>query len=242
MPNSNTIQAVLFDMDETLLIHDRNFRELTVDLFTPFAGQLPGIEYEKFAKTLWPRAVDMWHMMHDGAIPGSVARQYTLLNTLRHLEADLDLATPMMDLWDELFVSNTRLMPDTESVLAELRSKGLRLGIVTNGYSDVQHRKIEHHQLEPMVDFVLVSEDAKSHKPDPGIFKQALKRAGTPADATMFVGDMPNTDIEGALATGMIPVLMDPKDTHKDGLPENRKPTYRIRALEELLPLLNGST
>jgi putative hydrolase of the HAD superfamily len=236
----NTIQAVLFDMDETLLIHDRNFRELTADLFTAFEQQLPDIEYEKFAKALWTKAVDMWHMMYDGVVPGTVARRYTILNTLRQLEADLDLTNPMMETWDELFVSNTRMMPDAESVLAEMRSKGLRLGIVTNGYSDVQHQKIKQHQLEPMVDFVLVSEDAKSHKPDPGIFEQALKRAGTPAAATMFVGDMPNTDIEGALATGMIPVLMDPKDTHADGLPKHREPHFRIRTLEELLPLLSG--
>lgn len=234
------IKAVLFDMDETLLSHARNFRALTVDLYRPFEDRLPGIDYDKFAKTLWPKAVDMWHMMYDGVLPGSVARRYTVTNTLRQLEADLDLSKPMMELWDELFITNTSLMPDAESVLAELRGEGIRLGIVTNGYSDVQHRKIEHHRLGTMVDFVLVSEDAKSHKPDPGIFEQALTLAGTAADATMFVGDMPQTDIEGALAAGMIPVLIDPNDKHTNGLPQHREPRYRIRALQELLTLVNG--
>jgi len=233
------IKAVLFDMDETLLSHARNFRELTVDLFGPFEDQLSDVPYEKFAKVLWPKAIDMWHMMYDGVLPGSIARRYTITNTLRHLEADLALAEPMMNLWDELFVTNTSMMPDAEAVLSQLRNDGIRLGIVTNGYSEVQHRKISHHQLELMVDFVLVSEDAKSHKPDPGIFQQALTLAGTDPGATMFVGDMPQTDIEGALATGMIPVLIDPKDTHSKGLPDHREPRYRIRALQELLKLLD---
>ncbi len=236
-----SIKSVLFDMDETLLSHGRDFRELTNDLFKEFENKLNGIEFTRFSKTLWPKAVDMWFMMYDGVLPGAIARQYTITNTLRQLEVDLDLAEPMMERWDELFVTNTSMMDDAESVLAELRAGGIRLGIVTNGYSEVQHRKIDHHGLEPMVDFVLVSEDAQSHKPDPGIFENALQRAGTAPENTMFVGDTPHTDIEGALATGMIPVLIDPKDAHTEGLPVHQEPHHRIRGLKELLTILNGS-
>jgi putative hydrolase of the HAD superfamily len=147
----------------------------------------------------------------------------------------------MMTFWDELFVTNTSLMPDAESVLAELRGAGLRLGIVTNGYSEVQHRKISHHGLEPMVDFVIVSEDARSHKPDAGIFAHALEMARTAPHETIFVGDTPHTDIEGALAAGMIPVLIDPKGAHTEGLPDHQVPHHRIRELKELLALVNGA-
>lgn len=235
------IKSVLFDMDETLLSHARDFRELTADLFAAFEDRLNGVEYTRFSKTLWPKAVDMWFMMYDGVLPGSIARRYTITNTLRQLEVDLDLTEPMMNHWDELFVTNTTMMPDAESVLAELRNGGMRLGIVTNGYSEVQHRKISHHGLAPMVDFVLVSEDAQSHKPDPGIFHNALRLAETAPGETVFVGDTPHTDIEGARATGMIPILIDPKNTHAEGLPEHREPHHRIRALKELLPLLHGA-
>jgi putative hydrolase of the HAD superfamily len=241
MYQSTPIKSVLFDMDETLLSHARDFRALTADLFTQFQDRLNGVEYDRFAKTLWPKAVDMWFMMYDGVLPGAVARRYTITNTLRQLEADLELTGPMMKVWDELFVTNTSLMPGAESVLAELRGAGIRTGIVTNGYSEVQHGKIRYHGLEPQVDFVLVSEDAGSHKPHHGIFEQALEQAGTQPEQTVFVGDTPHTDIEGARAIGMIPVLIDPKDNHKDNLPDHQTPDLRIKELNELLALVNGS-
>jgi putative hydrolase of the HAD superfamily len=241
MASSTSIKSVLFDMDETLLIHARDFRELTADLFAQFEDRLGGIDYQRFAKTLWPKAVDMWFMMYDGVLPGAVARRYTITNTLRQLEADLELTEALMAAWDELFVTNTSLMPDADTVLAELRSAGIRLGIVTNGYSEVQHSKIRHHGLEPKVDFVLVSEDAGSHKPDRGIFEKALEHAGTAPHETVFVGDTPHTDIEGARAIGMIPVLIDPKGSHDENLPDHQTPHHRIKELSELLALVNNS-
>jgi putative hydrolase of the HAD superfamily len=240
MSAGRSIQAVLFDMDETLLSHARDFRALTADLFTRFEDRLNGADFEKFSKALWPKAVDMWFLMYDGVLPGSVARQYTIVNTLRQLNCDLELAGDMMSYWDNLFIENTSLMDDAENVLRKLRDAGLRLGIVTNGYSEVQHNKIKRHGLEPMVDFVIVSEDAQSHKPDLQIYEHALERAGTAAEATIFVGDTPHTDIEGAINAGMISVLIDPEDKHTNGLPEHRVPQHRIKTLRELLPLVNG--
>jgi HAD superfamily hydrolase (TIGR01662 family) len=225
-------------MDETLLRHDRDFRALVVDLHARFESGLNGAGVEKFGKAVWDKALDMWHMMFDGALPGSVARRYSIVNALRQLEADLDLADPMIAYWDELTVANTGMMPHAESILTRLREQGVRTGIVTNGYSEVQRLKINHHKLESMVDFVLVSEEARSHKPDVGIFNQAMKLADATPDSTAFIGDMPQTDIEGARAAGMHSILIDPKDSHMNGLPAHQQPTYRIRCLSELFPLL----
>jgi putative hydrolase of the HAD superfamily len=99
----------------------------------------------------------------------------------------------------------------------------------------MQSRKIRHHRLTAKVDFVLISEEVGFHKPDKAIFDLALAKAGATAQCSLFVGDTPSTDIDGARNAGLHAALIDVDDTRadfqRDGVP-------RIRRLEELLPLL----
>ena len=104
-----------------------------------------------------------------------------------------------------------------------------------NGYTAMQSRKIRYHRLADLVDFVLISEEAGVHKPDKAIFDLALGKARVTAKQSLFVGDTPSTDIEGARNAGLHAALIDPRDTwtdfESDGVP-------KIRRLGELPALL----
>ena len=122
---------------------------------------------------------------------------------------------------------------DTYSVLDAVR-KNYKTGILTNGFKVLQRQKINKYHLADHVDFTLVSEEAGYHKPDPEIFKQALNLAdcALPAE-TLYVGDNPVTDIQGALNAGITPILMNAKSVFEppDGV-------IKISRLTELLDLL----
>ena len=212
MTGLQDIAAVLFDLDGTLIEHTRPIIDLCAETFDAFSGQLAALSSDRFWETFWPKNHDLWYMVVDGVLGGDVARHYSFVNTLRALKADENLAGPMLEDWEGRIMAATRLFEDTLPTLDRLRAAGLRLGIVTNGFTTVQTRKIRHHGLESQVDFALIAEAVGCYKPARGMFDLALAQAGVSAPRAVFVGDTPSSDVEGARKAGLHSVLMDPKD------------------------------
>jgi len=101
-----------------------------------------------------------------------------------------------------------RFYDDVEPVLRELRSRGVRIGVVSNW--DTRLRRISDALgLTPLVDFLVISAEAGIRKPDPRIFHLALEKAGVRADEAIHVGDLPEEDAEGARRAGLRPILID---------------------------------
>ncbi len=121
---------------------------------------------------------------------------------------------------------------DVIETLIGLKARGLTLGLITNARQEMLaiYRELG---LDQYLDFVATSEEAASDKPDPGIFKLALAKAGVDADAAVHVGDQYEMDIVGALGAGMRAVLIDRYDVFPDT-------TYRprITTLRELDAIL----
>lgn len=138
-----------------------------------------------------------------------------------------------------------RLFPEVREVFREVRtaleSRRLRavrpLGIVTNGPVEVQRAKLELLELVDLVDFAVVSEEFGVAKPDPTIFREALRLTGVSAANAVFVGDSAEFDMAGARAAGIASVWVNRHDLPwtEPGLP----PTRQIRSLGEL-PRLVG--
>lgn len=240
MPHSRNVEAVLFDMDETLLEHTCSFREIGARLFDRYEQRLAPVTQSEFWDTYWAKTLDMWFMMLDGAISGDLARHYSFVNTLRALKLPEDLAASLLSASDAEILASTRLFAETIPVLTQLRAAGFKTGIVTNGYTSLQRLKLDHHGLLDLVDFALVSEEVGSHKPDAGIFHTALERAGAPAEACIFVGDMPDTDIKGANGVGLASVLVRVGGHWADirNMDDAIEASHTIDSLSELPPLL----
>ncbi|MEX2015285.1 MAG: HAD family hydrolase [Candidatus Hydrogenedentales bacterium] len=238
--NSKTIDAVFFDMDETLIEHHQTGEELIRATFRAFAHRLEGIHEDKFATMLWHKANDLWQMMFDGVLSGEVARPYTFINTLRAFKADDALAHDMLEDFEQRMVQATRLMPGALEVMDTLRDAGKVVGVVTNGYTLMQMRKVEAHLIHEHADFVIVSEQVDSHKPHPDIFHEAVRRAGTSPERALFVGDNLDADIAGANAVGIGTVLIDPRGERAKRIAVDEdcpRPDYVIADLPEVLRL-----
>ena len=87
---------------------------------------------------------------------------------------------------------------------AETRGAGARrVGLVTNGPAEVQRAKIDLLELWGHVDFAVISGELGAEKPDPAIFREALRLGGARAAETVYVGDSPHLDVVGARSVGI---------------------------------------
>ena len=129
------------------------------------------------------------------------------------------------DLW--------RLYPEVESVLKDLRARGLKIGIISNWSTRLRHIAQETG-LDALVDFIVASSEAGARKPDPHIFHVALHRAGVSPGRAVHVGDQVEDDVRGAEKMGIRPVFL----WRKPGPPPQLNGTKIIRDLTELKGVL----
>lgn len=94
--------------------------------------------------------------------------------------------------------------PGVRESLAHLADR-FPLGLVTNGNSDIQRRKLARSGLEEYFKTVVVSGDVglQTLKPDPAPFERALKSIGANPQNAVMVGNDPVNDIQGAASLGM---------------------------------------
>jgi len=130
--------------------------------------------------------------------------------------------------WDN---ADLEVYPDVEDTLRMLRQRGLKAGIISNGFKIDIREMLSRTGLKGKFDVIIGVDDVKKPKPHPEIFHYALKRLKIEPNEALFVGDNPKTDYKGAEAAGLKPLLIDRKDMMPGG--------YRkIRDLREIINLL----
>jgi putative hydrolase of the HAD superfamily len=120
------------------------------------------------------------------------------------------------------------LYDDALPALADLRSRGLRIGLLSNSSRDLD-AFVVHHGLD--VDAALTSHRHGKTKPHQAIFLALLERLGVQAAEAAMVGDTIEDDVEGARAVGMHAVLIDREGRYPDAEP-------RLDDLRDLAALL----
>ena len=148
------------------------------------------------------------------------------------IEVDLELADKI---WQEVAKQEYELVlyDDVLDNLDSLRNQGYIVGIVSNVPSGGEELA-DQLGLSDSIDFAVTSSEVGCEKPDPRIFAEALRRADfTPPGNAVMVGDQIESDINGAEAAGIHPVLLDRKSQH------NQFSAHpRITSLEQLKALL----
>jgi putative hydrolase of the HAD superfamily len=114
-----------------------------------------------------------------------------------------------------------RLAAHTHALLEALRSRGLKLGLVSNAFDPgwLLHRDLEQMGLGERLDVAVFSSEVGKRKPHPAIFERALEALGVSAGDALFVGDRLYEDIRGAAQAGMqtVQALWFRADDHPEG-------------------------
>ena len=122
-----------------------------------------------------------------------------------------------------------RVFPETHSVLASLKERGYKLGLISNNLDGMIQSQMKTLGISGYFDAVTFSQEAGVEKPDPAIFKLALKRTGSVPEECVHVGDNYDQDVIGARSVGIAPILIDRKRT------SSSSECLRIASLSELL-------
>jgi putative hydrolase of the HAD superfamily len=194
--------AVLLDALGTLVELERPWPHLVDELAA--RGVVVG---EEDARAAMLAEMAYYRAHHDEA------RDWPALKDLRRrcaavVQESLGTALPLDEVLEALLAAiRFRPYPEVPGALARLRARGARLAVVSNW--DVSlHDVLERTELRPLVDAVVISAVEGVAKPDPAIFRAALRRLGARAQDAMHVGDSVEHDVAGARAAGVEAVLV----------------------------------
>jgi putative hydrolase of the HAD superfamily len=207
-------RAVFFDAGHTLLYAHPDLGTVYAEATASFGVRLAP---ERYAETFVPVFQETTRI-YSGTSTASDAQDYAMWRdiTRRIYDRLPPLAGVPFDGWFETLYRRFgspevwRFYDDVETVLRDLRARGLKIGVVSNW--DTRLKTISDGLgLTPLVDFIVISAEVGVRKPDPGIFRMALDRAGVRPEEAIHVGDLLEEDVLGAQRAGVRAVLIDRK-------------------------------
>lgn len=213
-----SFKAVGFDLDGTLFDHHGAASEAVDTLIRSF-----GVEPSARVRQVWFENEDAeferWRL-------GEISFQEQRRRRLRAVMLALGLSPPGNDggldaLFEEYLAayrSSWKPFHDSAEVLVDLRRRGFKLGVLTNGAQGQQVDKLRTVGLHDLVDVVFTSEALGVQKPNPRAFRALAEGLGVLPTQCVFVGDHPEHDVAGAKAVGMEAVLIDRYTTDRVGL------------------------
>jgi putative hydrolase of the HAD superfamily len=227
------LKAVLFDLDETLIPEWQPLDEAWAAVARELLRTEPS---EDQIGAVYDSACEYWDRnapepsyrarVHFGRsdglcseMPGNSAEALVLRDFLPVYRANAFLSvTPpsfsgtqddLIAAWRHRRFQNQGVYPGAQKLLGYLGER-YKLGLVTNGPSDIQRHKLRITGLQGYFDFVVISGDIGIGKPDPEPFRVALEALGVSANEAMMIGNDEARDIAGAAAAGLRSLLVQP--------------------------------
>lgn len=130
-----------------------------------------------------------------------------------------------------------KLQPDSFAILLYLKSKGYKVGLITNGKDFKQWEKLIRLGLYPFFDEIVTSESVGVEKPDAKIYQIAMDRLNVTKGTSIMVGNNFDVDIMGAYNAGMQSMIINSKLTDE----QNKKLeqlNYQVRQLDTLTDIM----
>lgn len=210
------VRWVWLDLDDTLIDFQANslaslrltYADCRLDRYFPSCDEWIA-SYMHHNHMLWGR-------YNRAEITQDYLRTHRFLDPIRErtVISDADFAPEARRL-DTIYLDHLaaqkRMIPGAMQLIDHLRAHAYNIGVLSNGFSDVQHRKLRTTGLDTRIDLMVLSDDIGVNKPDPRIYRHAMERAGdTDPAAHLMIGDNPDTDIAGAIRSGWRAILYDP--------------------------------
>jgi putative hydrolase of the HAD superfamily len=125
------------------------------------------------------------------------------------------------------------LFDDVEETLQKIKERNIKLGIMTNGTSESQRRKLRRFDIEKYFDYIFIEGEVGYGKPDIKIYEYMLQKTGVECNKIIMVGDNLVWDIEPPQRLGIYTIWINTKEVILENY--NIKPDKIIKKISDII-------
>lgn len=225
---------LFFDLDDTIWAFSRNARDTFEEVYLKHSFERYFDSFDHYYTIYQHRNAELWIEYGEGKIAKNDLNRQRFSFPLQAVGVDDEaLAEQFSNDFFSIIPTKSELMPHAKEVL-EYLAPNYNLYILSNGFRELQSRKMQSAGVDNYFKKIILSEDLGVLKPWPEIFNYALSATQSELRDSLMIGDSWEADITGANGVGMHQVFYNVSE--RTNLPFN--PTYEIHSLKELLVLL----
>ena len=230
---------LFIDFDDTLYDTYGNAIIALRETFDYFQLKRYFSDPQLFYDSYWEANIDLWSRYSRGEITRDnliVERFRRPLSEGKGIEVTKEFCLEVSDRFLDFCSNKPGVVDGAHEVMDYLKKKGYRIHMTSNGFHEVQYKKLAACGLKDYFDNIILSEDAKYNKPSKAYFDYALKIAGAQSDSVLMIGDNLNTDILGALHAGLDAMLFNRWQVDVSSV--TPQPTFVVDQLRDIIKIL----
>lgn len=223
-------QHIFFDLDRTLWDFNANSEITLEQLYRDYQLQTTFGSFVFFKSRFDYHNTKLWNAYYQDRIKKEDLMYRRFYLTLKESGVDdLEMAKELGQDFIEISPLQTKTFPHAHETLQYLKNKAYELHIITNGFNEVQEKKLKNCKLHSFFTKIITSEDAGANKPSPKIFEFAIAETGASVENSIMIGDDLKTDIAGAKKYNIKQIYFNSnKKQH------NENPTFEVSTLKEI--------
>ena len=231
------ISDLFLDFDDTLYDTHGNAVIALHELFDLLRLERYFPNPQVFYDEYWKANIDLWTRYSKGEI----TRDYLIVERFRRpfsfgegLNTDEAYCLEASDRFLDFCSCKPGLVEGAKELMDYLRDKGYHMHMCSNGFHEVQYKKLRACGLYDYFDTIILSEDAGYNKPAPEYFDYAFKKTGAKKESTLMIGDNFQTDILGAKRVGLRVAYFNRYPEY----PATEPIDYEVTSLRQLMDIL----
>jgi putative hydrolase of the HAD superfamily len=221
---------LFIDLDDTLWDIHQNGKECLEEVYHDYGYAQFYPTFEDYYNVYFPNNLRLWDLYTKGDIQKEELAVERFLIPVRPFGIDnVEYANKLSADFLDRTTRKTRLIDGTMELLEYLKPR-YKMHILSNGFREVQFKKIENSGLRPYFDKIILSEDAGINKPHADMFTYALKNTNSRRDQTIMIGDSWDNDIVGARNSHIAQIWFNPHGIETVDF----EPTFKVSKLAEI--------
>ena len=225
---------LFIDLDDTLYDFSAASREAFEETYSMLHYERYFDSFEHYMSIYTPYNLELWRIYGEGKITKDELNRRRFCHPLESVGVnDANLAARFCKEALGRIPNKGNLVPGAIELLEYLRPN-YRMFILSNGFVELQSRKMATAGIDKYFDDVILSEEIGINKPRPELFEYALKKTGSLLEESIMIGDMFDTDIKGAANIGMKNIFFNPKGEQGHTF----APTYEVTDLLHIKEIL----
>ena len=226
---------LFFDLDNTLWDFSKNSKLAMQTTFTHFKLVEMHIEFIRFFEVYEKINHALWASYRKKEVSKKELIKRRFEDTFSELKIIGINPNEINTFYLNEMPNQKALYPGVIETLEYLTAKHYKLNIITNGFKEVQHKKLQSSGLQNFFNKVFTSEEVKTPKPGREIFEHAIKSVNAKKTNSLMIGDDWDVDILGALNFGIDAVYIGNGTYSYEG---NRNVIYSFESINKLRLIL----